>query len=237
MKKILSACLTGLLAISAFTATAFAEDPTPLAGSNTVTAAGVMKLPAIKVTMPKSMAFVINPYKLKLDSSGKIVSTNYCDEYLVSAYNSTTTEGKGKCWSVVNNSGADIKAAYYVYTSDVSSTLKVVDSKTTITATEKGFTIKPTAQAYAKPVGDAAPEKVGTLVEGKLLETAYTGNWWGTADKTAGVLQIASVPDGGSFDIGLTTTLANKGGLTWTDADKFTLNFVFQFEYAGGTSA
>ena len=72
-KRIISAALASLMAVSALSTSAFAE----LAKADqTIKGTGVTAVPTLKVTMPKSMSYIINPYKLTVDAKGKAVAAD-----------------------------------------------------------------------------------------------------------------------------------------------------------------
>lgn len=130
MKKIISAGLASILAISALSTAAFAED-------TTIVAEGILAKPAIKVTMPKSMAFVFNPYKLVVDAKGKVgtkitagengTGATLNDAYVVPSYIfDETTKNAG--WIITNNTGAAIKAGIVAYSAiDANAAFRVLD--------------------------------------------------------------------------------------------------------------
>lgn len=74
-KKILTAALAGAMAISMTSIAAFAEDPAPAdkditaAGEQTYAFTAGFNAPVIDVTLPTTLAAVINPYKIAIDLS------------------------------------------------------------------------------------------------------------------------------------------------------------------------
>lgn len=222
MKKIISATLASILAVSALSAVAFAEETTA-ANTYSIEAAGTVAKPAIKVTLPKSMAFVFNPYKLSIDAKGKIATGDgSSNDVIVGAWTDTTN----KSWDIINGAGTDLKAAVYAYaTKAVGDDFEVVDATGTPTTTKKG--LKLTIQAAGGTDGTAAAAV--KLQENALAEG--TTIWAAAAATTPTALKVAKVTD--KLQITMTGTTTNAATpLEWTEDDKPTVNFLFAFDFA-----
>lgn len=274
MKKLISAGLASILAISALSAAAYADE-------QTIVASGVVAKPAIKVTLPKSMAFVFNPYGLTVDIKGK-VSTEVDNgktgndravlnnTIIVPSYQfEATTKDIG--WLVTNNAGAgaNIKMAVYAYAkNETTATMEVYDATNTTWSTAStgvkdsttkksvGLTITAAAQLANGTYDTAKKVKVhtGPLASGSVLDYSNTDDTKlvvdGTAASSAATGQPATLIDTilgevtvdgkaqpGTAAITMAGAIGNKGGLQWEDTDIPTVNFVFAFDYAGGTTA
>jgi hypothetical protein len=217
MKKIISAALAAIMAVSALTTSAFAAG---LTGSNTMEAAGVAAIPAIKVTMPKNMSFVINPYKLKVDVKGKVSETGK-NTVIVPSY--AFTDG-ATGWEIENTTGAPIRMGVYAWCAlpkSEKATFQIIDATGTAVATRKN--LKLTIKAGSNTI--------------KLLSAAPTvTEWWSNDAKTAGVTVVDKIEDKAKLAITMSGETANEAKLDWTAEDTGTVNFVFQFGLAEPTS-
>lgn len=226
MKKIISAGLATILAASALTTAAFAEDVK-------ITAEGIVAKPAIKVTMPKTMAFVFNPYKLSVDIKGKIVETGGSDEIVVCSYNNGTADAAGDAWAITTDvEGVDLKAAIYAYAENkADAKFKVVDSTVTTDDTSTEIrSLKLTIQAQG--VGDA---KTVTL-QNEALDTKTTPLWTEANKETgAKATKVDKFNKANPLKITMTGETKNVGQLTWEEKDTSKVNFLFSFEYADPT--
>lgn len=241
MKKIISAALAAILAVSALSTSAFAE-------SFTMTAESVVAKPAIKVTMPKSMAFVFNPYGLKVDVKGKITTEDSGSEAIAACsylFDATTKE---KGWVITNNSGAKLKAAIYASSVNADDAKFVTVDKTdtevlAAAATDKrGLRLEVKAGEATVYVHKAAL----TIAEGKTLfdYAAATAklNGDGSAAANMPATLVAEIDAGtaeapGTLGIKMEGTIQNKGNMTWETTDTSKVDFVFAFDFAGGTTA
>ncbi len=241
MKKIISAACAAILAVSAFATTAFAED-------FTMTAESVVAKPAIKVTLPKSMAFVFNPYGLTVDIKGKITTDSTGSDAIAacSYLFDTTTADKG--WVITNNSGAKLKAAVYASSVNADDAKFVTVDKTDTEVlpaaadTKRGLRLEVKAGTATVFVHKAAL----TLAEGKTLfdyaATTAKLNGDGSSDSTKPATLIEEIAAGttdapGTLGIKMEGTIQNKGKMTWETTDVSKVNFVFAFDFAGGTTA
>ena len=82
MKKYLSTTLAAILAVSALSVTAFADDPAPANatvgsdGTATTAVAGTTNVPTLDVTIPATLAYVANPYLLAVTDEEGNTSTD-----------------------------------------------------------------------------------------------------------------------------------------------------------------
>lgn len=219
MKKIISTILAGVLAVSALATTAFAEDIK-------ITAEGIVAKPAIKVTMPKTMNYVFNPYKLKVDAKGKISETGKAD-IVVCSYD----EGK-TAWEITSTTGADLKAAIYAYALNKDDATFLVldktDSSKDTDKTKKILKLEITAKG-----ADTATVKLQNVA----LDTKTTP-LWEEANKESGATAfvVKKFNDETPLQVSMTGTTVNAGKLVWEEKDTSKVNFIFGFEYADPTT-
>jgi hypothetical protein len=223
MKKIISATLASILAVSALSTFAFAEDATTVADSYPVEAVGTLAKPPIKVTMPKSFAFVFNPYGLKIDEKGKI-SADGLDDIVVAAWSDKTA----KTWEIVNATGANLQAAVYAYSENAGDATFLVSDKTvTALAANSG---KKALKLEITATGAAA-----TTV--KLANAALTTNIWTEANKTSGATAFLVPKITDKLKVAMAGTVENPDKLQWTTEDAPKVNFIFAFDFSADQTA
>jgi len=223
-KRIISAALASLMAVSALSTSAFAE----LAKADqSLKGTGVTAVPTLKVTMPKSMSYIINPYKLTVDAKGKAVAAddeNRAGNAQVLPIYGTDSEGNAAtAWTITNNSGIAIKTAIYAtVTNGNSAAVQILDVNNDNKDVADG-----TSAADAKMRQIKLDLKAGTTAI-KFLKEAPEA--W-TAEK--GCTVIASTADAGTIALkleGTTATGAEADGL-WTAKDVATINVFFKFDF------
>ena len=229
MKKIISAGLAAILAASALSTAAFAED-------FTVTATSTLAKPAIKVTMPKSMAFVFNPYGLTVDLKGKVTTEQQKDgdtvlnnAVVVPSYQyDTTTAGKG--WKVDNQSGAVLKAAIYAYAINADSAeFKVFDEGDTTNAKDTDAT-----KILAVTIKATGASSTATTVKMQNAELAADTTIWKEANKASGgtAFKVDQFTAEKPLYVTMSGKTFNKDKLTWAETDVANINFIFSFDFA-----
>ena len=225
MKKIISAGLAAILAASALSTAAFAEE-------FTMSAEGVLAKPALKITMPKSMAFVFNPYGLKVaDAKGTINASSTNTATLLGSYKFDTTTGADTSgWVITNATGADVKAAVYAYSIDKDATkFTVVDDAAAAPSIDKYVKVGLQAKADDLDAVDVALQKA--KLDTKTASIWDTANHSVVVDKVESKLVI-------SFDEENCAAVKTATD-TWTEKDAVKIDFIFGFELAeaGGTAA
>lgn len=221
MKKIISTILAGVLAVSALATTAFAED-------YKITAEGIVAKPAIKVTLPKTMNFVFNPYKLKVDDKGKIDAENGKAEIVVCSYNNEAKDA----WVITSTTGADLKAAIYAYAENKEGATFLVYDKTVTTSDTA--TDKKSLKLEIKAKGEA---ETTVKLQNVALDTKTTP-LWEEANKASGATAfiVAKFNESKPLQITMTGETKNAGKLVWDEKDTCKVNFIFGFEYADPTT-
>ena len=217
MKKIISAALATLMAVSAFSTSAFAAG---LKGDATLDVTSTVNVPTVDVSVPTSAAFVINPYKLKVvDENGTWVGTSGKTNTVVPLYPKSGTEG----WTVSNNNTTNGVDVYMYATYKAGKNVEV--NATTATAGKKQLKL-------ALKFDTASVD---------LLATAPTS--WKNDEGTAAAEGVAKVTfakaDSESsptskqikFDSLDTNTKAELDvSNPWTEADTCTISMAFKFE-------
>ena len=221
MKKIISAGLATILAVSALSTAAFAEE-------YTMTAESTLAKPAVKVTMPKSMAFVFNPYGLKVNAKGAIDASGQEGTLIGSYAFATETGADTSGWAITNGTGTPLKAAVYAYAENKDGAEFVVVDKAATPATSAKRSLKVALTAKADE-GDAADITLGSA----KLDTK-TASIWDT-DNGSTVIDSVETKLVVSFDN--ENSVATKADTdVWSDKDAVKLNFIFGFELADGST-
>jgi len=230
MKKIISAGLATILAASALTTAAFADEVK-------ITAEGTVAKPAIKVTMPKSMAFVFNPYGLKVDVKGKIDATNGKETTMVGSYAFETVEADQAGWKIVNATGADLQVAVYAYSTNKADAEFLVLDKNAVEADVPAAESGKRAVKVELQAGDVAiPLQKDALAAGtKLWSVAAADAALASADNTKKLAALTELEAGtadapGALYISVAGETVNPDKLIWSEKDAVKINFVFGFE-------
>jgi len=229
MKKIISAGLATILAASALSTAAFADE-------FTMTAESILAKPAIKVTLPKSMAFVFNPYELNVDIKGKVVKAADGETehktVLVPSYVFNTGEGAiNDAWAITNGTGAPLQAAVYAYAENkTGSEFKVLNlgDNTALGEKERALYVKLTVSS------DDTEATVGNegvvALKGEKLDTKTKSIWL----ETNGATTVSSFNETLKVGFDLTDegckTAKGTNKTAWTDKDAAKINFIFAFE-------
>jgi hypothetical protein len=223
-KRIISAGLAALLAVSALSASAFAD----LAkADSSLKGTGITAVPILKVTLPKAMSYIINPYRLTVDAKGKAVAaddtTSAGNGQLIPVYGTTAEGTTATAWTVTNNSGIAIKTAIYAtVTNGNSAAVQILD------ATNNNKDV-----ADGTSAADATKRQITLNLKAgnagiKFLNEAPTA--WTTA---AGCTEVASTADGASINLTLTgsTAAGAEADAVWTSKDVATINVFFKFDF------
>ena len=221
MKKIISAGLATILAVSALSTAAFAEE-------YTMTAESTLAKPAVKVTMPKSMAFVFNPYGLKVNAKGAIDASGQEGTLIGSYAFATETGADTSGWAITNGTGTPLKAAVYAYAENKDGAEFVVVDKAATPATSAKRSLKVALTAKADE-GDAADITLGSA----KLDTK-TASIWDT-DNGSTVIDSVETKLVVSFD-NENSVATKRDTDVWSDKDAVKLNFIFGFELADGST-
>lgn len=272
-KRFLSATLAAILAASSLSVAAFADDdplatgaltdvPTTgdTAGTATVTLAGTAKLPAIKVKLPASIGFVLNPYKLSVVTD-ETTSPKTTDNNLVlskpievenkgeskiavnvKAVPGAAVEGSGV---VINNTGvidtktAELKSAKQVAIWVEPATQKHVTSVFNADGTKKdgtGITTYTFANKYnAKTCALATTYTAPELIESVTVSTEYSalGDAYTKTGKTIAASAWSFTGTGAEKLNALATLLFNNGALV--KVDDTTYSNINEFKAAATT--
>jgi len=240
MKKILSAALAAFMAVTALTATSFAD---LTKADSSISLKGTTVLPILKVTLPKTLAFVVNPYKMSIDkTTGKAATAtttdaNKANTFVVPTYGTTVDADKNvvanTAWDVVNSSGLPISANIYAVVTNPNATkLQILDANNE----SKDITDQESTAAAAKKQLTlslkALSSKSGSTAVAIPLLAAAPDSWTATG-KTAAV---ANVPDAGKLSLTLDTddcTCAKGADCDeiWTTKDNPTLGVFFKFDF------
>ena len=198
-----------------------------------MSAEGVLAKPALKITMPKSMAFVFNPYGLKVaDAKGTINASSENTATLLGSYKFDTTTGADTSgWVITNATGADVKAAVYAYSVDKDATTFSVQNKD-YTAPASGAP-KRYVKVALKAKADAL-DAVDVALQKTKLDTK-TASIWDTANNSVVVDKVESKLVISFDEENCSATKDAKD--TWTEKDAVKIDFIFGFELADGGSA
>jgi len=238
MKKIISAGLAALMAVTALSATAFAE----LAkADSSISVKGSTVIPTLKVTLPKTLAFVVNPYKMSIDKTtgkaadAKTTDANKVNTFVVPVYGTTTNADKtvtvNTGWDVLNSSGLPISANIYAIVTNPSADVQVLDASTDKDITDQTTEADAAKKQLTLSLKALSSKSGATAVAVPLLAAAPAT--WTEAGKTAA---IANIPDAGTLKLTIDTdeSICAKGadcGASWTAKDTPTLGVFFKFDF------
>lgn len=243
MKKIISALLAGFMAVSALTSVAFAD----LKPDSSISLKSTTIIPVLKVTLPKTLAFVVNPYKMEIDvTTGKAPtatseSSNIVKTQVVPTYGTTvskdpstgaTTVTPNTAWQVLNESGIAISCMLYATAVNGNPTapFEILDvnnsNKNAITGAAADVKTRQLSLALMAKSGS------GSAVPVKFSSTAPTA--WTTV---GGCTSIASIANNGTLDLTLDTSKSicavgkSCEETLWTAKDIATINIFFKFDF------
>lgn len=241
MKKIISAALAAFMAVTALSASAFAEISK---ADSSIALKATTVIPTLKVTLPKTLAFVVNPYKMEIDKStgkaadSKTAEGNKVSTFVVPVYGTTTNADKtvtvNTAWQVANSSGLAISAKVYAtaVNADTTGKLQILDGS--------GSTAVDITDGEA--TADAAKKQLTLKFQGKSSKSGAPNvpiaiRKDAPADWTAEtVANFANIPNAGTLDLTLDTesSICAKGADcadAWTAKDTATLNVFFKFDF------
>lgn len=174
-KKIIAAVLAGACAVSAMSITASANKAVTAAGEVKLAASAVLATPAIDVSVPTTVAAVINPYGVPVEVKGitygqegltsplyTIVNKTKTSNILVTASASLTVPVEADTTKVGNN-GA---------TKGTKSAIEVVSEASKAVASKKTTSTK---SIYAYVVGSASSGQIKAVAEADVTGTGDEG--------------------------------------------------------------
>lgn len=236
MKKIISAALATILAVSALTTTAFAAD---IKGDSTISVKATTQLPKLKVTLPKTLSFVVNPYKLKLDADGKI---NTADGATASAQvfpvYGKTGETANTAWNIKNESGIGISCLMYAkVTNGNPNAVQILDanndSKDATNGEAKDQTKRLLTLSLKGKAGSADAKSI-------KFATAEVTAWESGDGKPC--VKFDKIDDGANLAITIDTSASkcevgtSCTDTVWTAKDTATLSMAFKFDFVANTT-
>ena len=243
-KRIISAVLAAIMAASALTTTSFAELSK---ADSTISLKSTTVIPVLKITLPKTLAFVVNPYKMSMDvTTGKAPAANAAEANIaktqvVPVYGTTTTKDPetganvitpNTSWDILNESGTAISCMLYAQavSGNPTCTFEIVDAATTKNAVTGAALDAKNRQLTLALVGKSSGDNKAVPI--KFSPTAPTA--WTTA---GGCTQISSIPDKGTLAFTLDTTKSvcavgkSCEETLWTAKDTATINVFFKFDF------
>lgn len=207
-KRIISAALASLMAVSALATSAFAAG---LEADNEIEASSITAIPTISVSVPKSMGFIINPYRLSVDAKGAEVETGGTATQVIPVYNNKETSPDA--WTISNTSSVKVKAELYVvYTNDNAKELKFTQVATAAADSETKKKVV-NFQIMGKANGTGTATQITALDK---APDAWSNDF--TMNATDGKLDI-------TFDNAATV----DGDYAWSADDAITLTYAFKF--------
>jgi hypothetical protein len=239
MKKIISAALATLMAVSALTTTALAAD---VKGDSSISVKATTQLPKLKVTLPMTLSFVVNPYKMKLDAAGKVTTEDSgVSTQVVPIYGSTKVDGTdtpNTAWNIKNESGIGISCIMYAKVANGGDKTKfqIIDANND----NKDATDATTKSTEKRLLTLSLKGKAGTS-EAKPIKFATTDVAdWSTGDGKPTV-KFDKIDDGASLAITLDTS-ASKCEVgsactdtVWTAKDIATITMAFKFDFVANS--
>lgn len=207
-KRIISAALAALMAVSAFSTTAFAA----LEADNEIEASSITAVPTLKVTVPTSMGFIINPYRLSVDTKGSEVETGGTATQVIAVYNNKETSPDA--WTIKNESSVKVKAELYVvYANENSKELSFTQAASAAADTNTTKKKVVNFQIMGKADADDSASQI-TAVD--KAPDAWSKNYTMSA-KT------------GKLDITFANAATVDGDYAWSADDAITLTYAFKF--------
>jgi hypothetical protein len=233
MKKIISVVAALLLALSALTVIGTADRVIK------VTATGTYAKPIIRITMPKTMSFIFNPYgydvKVTAKTNGLIDRTGSPSRVICSYVDS-----EDDSWVITNVSDVAIQTRVYAYINNApSSTFSVRDAN--INTVDSGDEECKYLFLDIKASGGSSGVQNVVLLNSDLSTDEGENSrymlksWSGKADwhaeENEGLITVIhDVPINGKVGLSMTGTTQNVGDLAWSKSDKVVINFVFCFD-------
>jgi hypothetical protein len=235
-KRIISAALASLMAVSALSTSAFAA----LTSDGALEAAGSVTVPTLDVTVPTEASFIVNPYKLSVkvytkdeDKTANDISKT---DTLIPIYGVAGTDGaktENAGWIIENNS-TDVAVNAKMYA--IAKAAKSVQINADANATDE--TKKPDPKKKQMTLTLKVGEDEVTLVD--KAPTAWTDDAATTdVNEALGVKAFTLAKATVSGDPEVKTTgkaaITLSGGATvgteaWTEADTVSLSMVFKFD-------
>lgn len=231
-KKIISAALAAIMAASALSTSAFAALDK---ADNTLTASSVTAVPTLKVTMPKSLSFVINPYKLTVDAKGKIdTESNEEGAQIIPVYGENADS-----WDIVNESAIGLNAYIYATVKNGNTTdVQIID----VNNENKDATTGKAADAKKRQIHLSLTAAVDDDEAEGIAFALKAPTAWKNTDGTAatGVTKI-EIGKGGTLKLAIDEEASKcveaTPGTLWTAKDTATLSLFFKFEFASDVEA
>ena len=192
----------------------------------TITAESVYATPVVKVTMPKSMSFVFNPFNIKVTEKSSIDPYGN-NQKIICNYNDPENDS----WLITNHSGKPIKAGIYAWSEkDVTVDFSVRD------ATRNTVDHSDTTKKYLLLDIQANGQKI-TLLDPRLrtdegdnsAKLNIRAGWWSSENEGL-ITVIRGIADGENISISMSGDTVNAGDLLWRNSDKVSIGFVFNFE-------
>ena len=184
----------------------------------TMTAEGVLAKPALKITMPKSMSFVFNPYGLTVNEKGAIDNDAGISGTLVGSYAFDPTDNSG--WHITNSTGTPVKAAVYAYALNKNPAEFEVIDRTGSSDAKRSLKVALAAKADS---GDAAV----VSLKGEKLDTKAKSIWSLTNGST--VIEQVENKLYIYFDTD-NCSAVKEASDSWSEKDIVKIDFIFAFE-------
>lgn len=225
-KRIISAALAAIMTVSALSTAAFADE---LANDGALTASGITALPTLKVTMPKSISFIVNPYNLTVDAKGKAVASDATGA-LTGTFVPVYGTGN-ESWDIVNNSGIALTAKMYAIATAGNESILLNPAESAWDAAAKKAKKK---IAFTLKAGTKKAKDDGTL-EADVAAAAVTLVSEAPASWAADSVKSLTVKDKGALSLTITDASATVDstyeGTGWTAEDTVNLSMAFKFDF------
>ncbi len=231
-KRIISAALASLLAVSALSTTAFGA----IVADNEIEATSVTALPTLTVTMPKTMGFIINPYLLTVDNKGKAVETGGQQLGVIADYLFNTGDVSATAWEITNKSGIKIDVSMYAVAKNENSKETQVFNGATAGDNDISNVAKDAKKKYIALDLKGKGGTTATATAITLVPTAPTA-WSGTG--STGVIKFAQVDNNGKVELTLggSASKGTEATVDWNDADAVSITYGFKFDFVANTPA
>ena len=205
---------------------------TSLKSDSSLTIKSTAMIPTLKITLPKSLTFVNNPYRLSLDTSGKVATSNAADTtntYIVPVYGTGNSS-----WDIANLSGIGISCMMYAtVTNGNASAVEILDANN---GNKNAVTGEP-ASADKRHLKLALLGKVGSSGSGTAIKFAPNGatSW----NEAGGCTKFSLIPDNQALAVTIDTSKSSCAvgsaceDRMWTVKDTASIFIAFKFDFVG----
>ena len=202
---------------------------TVIKGVTSLTIKSTAVIPTLKITLPKTLSFVVNPYKMSLDSSGRL-SSNESDvknSYIVPVYGTGNSS-----WDITNNSGIGVSCLMYATAVNGNPTaISVEDANNG----NKNISVNGEISDDKRIIRLALKGKAGISGSEKAIKlSSLAPDAW---TETSGCTKFSPIPDRQALSITVDEeksrclTGSKCAETKWTTKDNVIITMAFKFDF------